>query len=134
MGWDAFFDFLGAGGGLLVLLRWLSDLPFVRLRLKGKREDTFRKMLEKDSQLINELHDEVLQLKERFYAQEACLEKMVLCPVYDRCPARKFVQEYKAKYCYPPAGQPRLGQKGKRYPRDNTAQPGDAGGPGGQPP
>ena len=66
MGWDAFFDFLGAGGGLLVLLRWLSDLPFVRLRLKGKREDTFRKMLEKDSQLINELHDEVLQLKERF--------------------------------------------------------------------
>ena len=59
---------------LMVLLKWLSDLPFVRLRLKGEREDAFREMLEKDSRLIDELHGEVLQLKERFYAQEACLE------------------------------------------------------------
>lgn len=64
---------------LMVLLKWLSDLPFVRLRLKGEREDAFREMLEKDSRLIDELHGEVLQLKERFYAQEACLEKLVLC-------------------------------------------------------
>ena len=74
MDWSVFFDFLGAGGGLMVLLKWLSDLPFVRLRLKGEREDAFREMLEKDSRLIDELHGEVLQLKERFYAQEACLE------------------------------------------------------------
>ena len=82
----------------MVLLKWLSDLPFVRLRLKGEREDAFREMLEKDSRLIDELHGEVLQLKERFYAQEACLEKLVLCPLYDRCPARRLVQEYKRKY------------------------------------
>ena len=67
MDWSVFFDFLGAGGGLMVLLKWLSDLPFVRLRLKGEREDAFREMLEKDSRLIDELHGEVLQLKERFY-------------------------------------------------------------------
>ena len=41
MDWSVFFDFLGAGGGLMVLLKWLSDLPFVRLRLKGEREDAF---------------------------------------------------------------------------------------------
>ena len=81
MDWSVFFDFLGAGGGLMVLLKWLSDLPFVQLRLKGEREDAFREMLEKDSRLIDELHGEVLQLKERFYAQEACLEKLVLCPL-----------------------------------------------------
>ena len=105
MDWSVFFDFLGAGGGLMVLLKWLSDLPFVRLRLKGEREDAFREMLEKDSRLIDELHGEVLQLKERFYAQEACLEKLVLCPLYDRCPARRLVQEYKRKSYYPPVGQ-----------------------------
>ena len=65
MDWSVFFDFLGAGGGLMVLLKWLSDLPFVRLRLKGEREDAFREMLEKDSRLIDELHGEVLQLKAR---------------------------------------------------------------------
>lgn len=27
MGWDALFDFLGAGGGLLILLQWLSGIP-----------------------------------------------------------------------------------------------------------
>mgnify|MGYP000512007747 CR=1 FL=1 len=42
MDWSVFFDFLGAGGGLMVLLKWLSDLPFVRLRLKGEGEDAFR--------------------------------------------------------------------------------------------
>lgn len=126
MDWSVFFDFLGAGGGLMVLLKWLSDLPFVRLRLKGEREDAFREMLEKDSRLIDELHGEVLQLKERFYAQEACLEKLVLCPLYDRCPARRLVQEYKRKYYYPPVGQSRVGQKGKRYPRDNPTAGGDS--------
>ena len=53
MDWSVFFDFLGAGGGLMVLLKWLSDLPFVRLRLKGEREDAFREMLEKDLSLIH---------------------------------------------------------------------------------
>ena len=134
MDWSVFFDFLGAGGGLMVLLKWLSDLPFVRLRLKGEREDAFREMLEKDSRLIDELHGEVLQLKERFYAQEACLEKLVLCPLYDRCPARRLVQEYKRKYYYPPVGQSRVGQKGKRYPRDNPTRPSGTQCPAGQPP
>ena len=35
MGWDALFDFLGAGGGLLILLQWLSGIPRRRLELKG---------------------------------------------------------------------------------------------------
>ena len=48
MGWDALFDFLGAGGGLLILLQWLSGIPRRRLELKRDREKTFRELLDDD--------------------------------------------------------------------------------------
>ena len=124
MDWSVFFDFLGAGGGLMVLLKWLSDLPFVRLRLKGEREDAFREMLEKDSRLIDELHGEVLQLKERFYAQEACLENWcsALCTTVALLAGScRSINESTTIHRL---DQSRVGQKGKRYPRDNPTPPG----------
>ena len=55
MGWDALFDFLGAGGGLLILLQWLSSVPWRRLELKKGREKTYRDLLDGDLEQIKEL-------------------------------------------------------------------------------
>ena len=134
MDWSELFNFLGAGGGLVVLLKWLTELPFVRLRLKGEREEAFRDMLDKDSELIGKLHGDILLLQEQVSAQAQCLERLVLCPSYSRCPARNVVQDYKSKFYHARTGQPQLGQKGKRMPRDNPTQPGGTPDPGGQPP
>ena len=126
MGWDALFDFLGAGGGLLILLQWLSGIPRRRLELKRDREKTFRELLDDDMEQMNELmelyktlQDENIQIQNRVSA----LERVVL-----------LIEDYKAQFYYARTGQPRMGQKGQRYPRDNPTKPGDTPGPDGQPP
>lgn len=134
MDWSELFNFLGAGGGLVVLLRWIAQLPFVRIRLRGKREEAFRDMLDKDSELISKLHGDILQLQEQVRAQAQCLAKLVRCPSYDRCPARHVVQDYQTKFYPARTGQPQLGQKGKRKPRDNPTRPGGDPASGGEPP
>lgn len=134
MGWDALFDFLGAGGGLLILLRWLSGVPWRRLELKKEREKTYRDLLDGDLEQIKELRNEIFQLQEQVQAQDQRMALMVRCPSYNRCPVRHLVQDYKRKYYYPPSGQPRMGQKGQRYPRDNPTKPSNTPDPDGQPP
>lgn len=132
--WDAVFDYLGAGGGLIVLLNWLVRLPALRKRARQEEEEASRHIAEQDDKTIKTLYDEVRSFQERLAHLEGCLARIVVCPSYHRCPSRHLVQDYKRKYYYPPSGQPRVGQKGKRYPRDNPVQPGAAPGSGGQPP
>lgn len=141
MGWDALFDFLGAGGGLLILLQWLSGIPRRRLELKRDRKKTFRELLDDDMEQMNELmelyktlQDENIQIQNRVSALERVVLLIEGCPTYHRCPARRLVQDYKAQFYYARTGQPRMGQKGQRYPRDNPTKPGDTPGPDGQPP
>ena len=57
---------------------------------------------------------------------EAALSKLVICPMWNNCPARLLVQDYKRKYFYPPKRQPRVEQKGQHIPRDNPVEPGES--------
>ncbi len=123
MDWGALFDYLGAGGGLLVILNWIVGLPVLRKKSKLDKDDVSRHMAEKDNQLIIELFDEIRGFQERMARLEGCVAKIVVCPIYDRCPARPIVQEYKRKYYYPQRGNISE-QKGVRPARDNTAEPG----------
>ena len=107
MGWDALFDFLGAGGGLLILLQWLSGIPRRRLELKRDREKTFRELLDDDMEQMNELmelyktlQDENIQIQNRVSALERVVLLIEGCPTYHRCPARRLVQDYKAQFYY----------------------------------
>ena len=89
MGWDALFDFLGAGGGLLILLQWLSGIPRRRLELKRDREKTFRELLDDDMEQMNELmelyktlQDENIQIQNRVSALERVVLLIEGCPTY----------------------------------------------------
>lgn len=134
MDWDALFNYLGAGGGLIVLLNWVAGLPLLRRKNHLEKDDVSRLMAEKDNETILKLYDEIRNFQARMSRLEGCIAKIVVCPVYDRCPARTLVQEYKRRY-FPPGGrQPSVGQKGERRPRDRTASGDSSDGPDGQPP
>ena len=134
MDWDALFNYLGTGGGLIVLLNWLAGLPLLRRKQKLDRDDVSRQMAARDNETIIRLYDEVRTFQERLAAIEGCMAKMVVCPIYGRCPARDLVSEYKRKYYYPKGRQPPVAEKGFHRPRSNTGK--DTGIPdsAGQPP
>lgn len=125
MDWDALFNYLGTGGGLIVLLNWLAGLPLLRRKNKLEKEDVSRRMAERDNETIIQLYEEVRTFQERLAAVEGCMARMVVCPIYDRCPARDLVSEYKRKYYYPKGRQPPMAKEGVRRPRSNTGK--DAG-------
>ena len=134
MDWEALFSFLGAGGGLVVLLRWLSELPSLRLKVRKEKAEADRDIHEQYLTRIKELNKHVLELAEQVEAFGACLAKIVNCPLYGNCPARHVVQEYKRKYYYVNAGQTRLQKGGQRLARDDPRKPGDIGDTARQPP
>lgn len=134
MDWNALFSFLGAGGGMVVLLGWLSSLPSLRLKLRREKADADRDLHELYLERIKELNEHVLELSEQVEAFGTCLAKIVNCPLYGNCPARHVVQEYKRKYYYPHLDRSRMDKGGRRLARDDTREPGDAQGPAGQPP
>ena len=134
MDWDALFNYLGTGGGLIVLLNWLAGLPLLRRKQKLDRDDVSRQMAARDNETIIRLYDEVRTFQERLAAIEGCMAKMGVWPIYGRCPARDLVSEYKRKYYYPKGRQPPVAEKGFHRPRSNTGK--DTGIPdtAGQPP
>lgn len=134
MDWDALFNYLGTGGGLIVLLNWLAGLPLLRRKNRLEKDDVSRLMSERDNETILKLYEQVQEFRERMFRLEGILERLVNCPYWERCPARVLVQDYKRKYFYPKAEQSRVGQKGKRRARDNPTQPGDCRGSARQPP
>lgn len=134
MEWDALFNYLGTGGGLIVLLNWIANLPLLRKKRKMEKDDVSRLMAEKDNQTILELYDQMREFRAGLFRLEGILERLVDCPYFGRCPARVLVQDYKRKRHYKETGQPRVGSKRKRYPRDNPIQPGDIADIDGQPP
>lgn len=134
MDWDALFNYLGTGGGLIVLLNWLASLPLLRRRKRLEKDDVSRLMAEKDNQTILDLYDQMREFRAGMFRLEGILERLVDCPYWGRCPARMLVQDYKKKRRYEEAGQPRMGAKGKRYARDGPSQPVDAADCPGQPP
>lgn len=134
MDWDALFGYLGTGGGLIVLLNWLAGLPLLRRKNRLEKDDVSRHIAEKDNETILNLYDEIRDFQARMSRLEGCIAKIVVCPVYDRCPARTLVQDYKRRYFHPGGRQSPVGQKGERHPRDNPVAPGPADDPAGQPP
>ena len=52
MDWNALFNYLGTGGGLIVLLNWLAGLPLLKRRKRLEKEDVSRLMAEKDNETI----------------------------------------------------------------------------------
>lgn len=134
MDWDTLFGYLGTGGGLIVLLNWMANLPLLRRQKRLEKDDVSRHMAEKDNETILKLYDEIRNFQVRMSRLEGCVAKIVLCPMYDRCPARPVVQDYKRRYFYPESRQSPVGQKGKRHPRDNPVTAGPSDGSAGQPP
>lgn len=134
MDWDALFNYLGTGGGLIVLLNWIANLPLLRKRRRMEKDDVSRLMAEKDNQTILELYDQMREFRAGMFRLEGILEKLIACPYWERCPARVLVQDYKRKHYHREAGQPRMEPKGKRYPRDNPVCYSDASDTDGQPP
>lgn len=134
MDWDALFNYLGTGGGLIVLLNWIAALPLLRKKRKMEKDDVSRLMAEKDNQTILELYDQMREFRAGMFRLEGILERLVDCPYWGRCPARVLVQDYKQKRYYKSTGQPRMGSKGKRHPRDNPVCYSDASDTDGQPP
>ena len=134
MDWDALFNYLGTGGGLIVLLNWLAGLPLLRRKQKLDRDDVSRQMAARDNETIIRLYDEVRTFQERLADIEGCMAKKVVCPIYGRCRARDLVSEYKRKNYYPKGRQPPVAEKGFHRPRSNTGK--DTGIPdtAGQPP
>ena len=98
MDWDALFNYLGTGGGLIVLLNWIAGLPLLRKQKRLEKDDVSRHMAERDNEVILKLYDEIRDFQARMSRLEGCIAKIVVCPMYDRCPARPLVQEYKRKY------------------------------------
>lgn len=125
MDWDALFNYLGTGGGLIVLLNWLAGLPLLRKKKSLEKDDVSRQMAARDNETILRLYDEVRSFQERLAAIEGCMARMVVCPYYGHCPARDLVQDYKRKYYHPKGRQPPVAEKGFRRPRSNTGK--DAG-------
>ena len=78
MDWDALFNYLGTGGGLIVLLNWLAGLPLLRRKQKLDRDDVSRQMAARDNETIIRLYDEVRTFQERLAAIEGCMAKMVV--------------------------------------------------------
>ena len=134
MDWDALFGYLGTGGGLIVLLNWIAGLPLLRRKNRLEKDDVSRHIAEKDNETILKLYDEIRDFQVRMSRLEGCIAKIVVCPVYGRCPARTLVQDYKRRYFHPAGRQPPVGQKGERHPRDNPVAPGPSDGSAGQPP
>lgn len=95
MDWNALFNYLGTGGGLIVLLNWLAGLPLLKRRKRLEKDDVSRLMAEKDNETIFKLYDEIRDFQARMSRLEGCVAKIVVCPMYDRCPARHLVQDYR---------------------------------------
>lgn len=134
MDWDALFNYLGTGGGLIVLLNWIAGLPLLRQKNRLEKDDVSRHIAEKDNETIQKLYDEIRDFQVRMSRLEGCIAKLVVCPVYDRCPARTLVQDYKRRYFHSGGRQPLVGQKGERHPRDNPVRAGLSDSSAGQPP
>lgn len=134
MDWDALFNYLGTGGGLIVLLNWLAGLPLLRKKKQLEKEDVSRQMAERDNQTILWLYDQVQEFRGRMYRLEGMVEKLSNCPHWDRCPARVLVSDYKRKYFYPKGRQHPMEQKGIRHPRSDPGEDITPANPDGQPP
>ena len=39
MDWGALFNYLGTGGGLIVLLNWIANLPLLRKQKRLEKDD-----------------------------------------------------------------------------------------------
>ena len=91
MDWDALFNYLGTGGGLIVLLNWLAGLPLLRKKKQLEKDDVSRQMAERDNQTILWLYDQVQEFRGRMFRLEGMVEKLSSCPHWDRCPARVLV-------------------------------------------
>lgn len=134
MDWDALFNYLGTGGGLIVLLNWLAGLPLLRKKKQLEKEDVSRQMAERDNQTILWLYDQVQEFRGRMYRLESMVEKLSNCPHWDRCPARVLVSDYKRKYFYPKGRQSQMEQKGIRHPRSDPGEDIGFPNPGRHPP
>ena len=73
MDWASLFDYLGTGGGLLVILNWLIALPAARKKARMDKDDVARHMETKDNQTIVRLYDQIRDFQERMARLEGCV-------------------------------------------------------------
>lgn len=134
--------------GLLNILQWAFPTGFSivnlvlmgaiwrknRARLVADTRDTWQSIAESNNEALLKQNDEIRNLREAIKRLELIIQDMLGCPHWITCPARILVQDYKQKYFNKSARQPRMAQKGQRYPRDHPdVDSGDVD-TGGQPP
>lgn len=122
MNWGALFDYLGAGGGLLVAVNWIINFPVLRRKTRLDKDDMSRLIEEREDEFREKQHADKLEILIRLSELENILFLLVRCKHYDACPARYKLQEYKANLQYQRNRQPDLHQKGFRFPRDNPTE------------
>lgn len=134
--------------GLLDILQWAFPTGFSivnlvlmgaiwkknRARLVADTRDTWQSIAESNNEALIRQNDEIRNLREAVARLEVVIQKLLGCPHWPACPARVLVQDYKQKYFRTADRQPRMEQKGKRYPRDNPGFDRGIDNPDGQPP
>ena len=70
MDWDALFNYLGTGGGLIVLLNWIAGLPLLRRKKALEKDDVSRQMAARDNETILWLYDQVQEFRSRMFRLE----------------------------------------------------------------
>lgn len=134
--------------GLLDILQWafptgvsIVNLALLgtiwrknRARLVADTRDTWQSIAESNNDALLKQNDEIRNLREALKRLEVVIQNLLGCPHWPTCPARILVQDYKQKYFSKPNRQPRMAQKGQRYPRDNPDIAGGDVDSGGQPP
>ena len=135
---EQFFDILqqvvSTGFGLWSIVLFLQVRKLKKAELKRDTVAVYQKIAESNNETLLNQNDKIILLEEKVSRLQIIIMRIEGCKYYSLCPARTIVQDYKRKYFNTPQRQPRLEQKGQRYPRDNPdIFSGDADQPG-QPP
>ena len=131
---DILRELINNGFGIWGIIMFVQMRRYKKAQLTYDTVSVYQKIAESNNATLLQQNEKIILLEEKVSGFLAVITHMEECRHYSACPARPVVQDYKRKYFRVPQRQPRMEQKGFRYPRDNPIQPGGVDNPDGQPP
>lgn len=132
--WDIVRELINNGFGIWGIIMFVQMRRYKKAQLTHDTVAVYQKIAESNNETLLQQNEKIILLEEKVSGFLAVITRMEECRRYAACPARPVVQDYKRKYFHVPPRQPRMEQKGFRYPRDNPIEPGGIDNPDGQPP
>lgn len=132
--WDIVRELVNNGFGIWGIIMFVQMRRYKKAQLTHDTVAVYQRIAESNNETLLQQNEKIILLEEKVSGFLAVITRMEECRHYAACPARPVVQDYKRKYFHVPPRQPRMEQKGFRYPRDNPVEPGGADNPDGQPP